>query len=388
MRDVRVLKFGGSSFLSPADYNAIAAYLEERLHRDSSRLVVVVSAGSGTTGRLLEAMLKVNPSPPPATLDGVLATGEMVSAGLLEAALEGRGVPALSLTGFTLGMRSDDTFTRARIEDIDLTAIRSAFAARRVVVASGGQALAASGRLAMLGRNSSDLTAVALAGALRLSECEIFSDVPGVYTADPYLVPSASLLPEISFEAAATMSRHGAKVLHHGAVEHAARCGVRILCRALRPQEITGTVIGRGDFPAVVVTNARCRVLSYASDGTRDRAMRELLTRGIVGVKTVRQEMPALAIVDQSPTAERELADAGLPALRLDENALIVVFDPARGRRTMLTERDNAGATARRLHAALYPAVTDGVACATPTTPDKPRSSLSKVLLGTAGEAV
>ena len=381
--DVRVIKFGGSSFLSASDYSDVAAYLAERLRRDSDRLIVVVSAGSGTTGRLLEMTRGINASPPAAALDGILATGEMVSAGLLEVALEGRGIPAISLTGFTVGIRSDDTFTRARIKNVDLAPMRDAIARRRVVIVAGGQALAACGRLAMLGRNSSDLSAIVIAGALRLGECEIFSDVPGVYTADPYLVPSAHLLPQIPFEALAAMSRHGAKVLHYAAVEQAAGCNIRIKCSSMQPEETTGTIVGEGNFPAAVVTNLRCRVLNYASAERRDLAMAELATRGIVAVAAMQHGTPRLAVVDQSPMVEQELAEAGLAPLQTSDGAVIAAFASAGTPRVLITRAEDAAAIACRLHAELYP---DNLAVESTTRRTKQRSNLSGALLGTVGE--
>ncbi|MDQ1659906.1 MAG: aspartate kinase [Cryptosporangiaceae bacterium] len=262
---IGVLKFGGSSFLGLDGYGSVARYLADRVAA-GERLVCVVSAMSGTTGRLLEAARALDPDLEPEVQDEILATGEMVSAGFLRAALRAEGISALSLCAPQLGLRSDGP---------ELTAagagpVRSALASHSVVVVAGGQAIDGGGRVRMLGRNRSDLTAVVLAAALQLPGCEIFSDVAGVYTADPYVVPSARLLPGVSYAQCEAMAAAGAKVLHGASVAVAREHAVRISCRALVDGEaVTGSVIGLGlGTPAVTGDRARGLVTVVGPDGS------------------------------------------------------------------------------------------------------------------------
>lgn len=210
-----VLKFGGSSFLHPDDYGRVARHIAARLAAGENKIVAVVSAMSGTTDNLKAVMLDVNEQALPSSLDAALATGEMLSACLLEAAVSRLGIPVMSLNGYSLGIRTNSDFGRASVEGVDPKPIAAALQEHDVVIAAGGQAIDQSARLTMLGRNSSDLTAIVIASMLGEPACEIYSDVPGVYTADPYLIPGAQLIPEIAYGTIAQMSRHGAKVLHH-----------------------------------------------------------------------------------------------------------------------------------------------------------------------------
>ncbi|MEV7419296.1 hypothetical protein [Streptomyces sp. NPDC089919] len=257
-RPLLVVKFGGSSFVDLGDYREVADYLG-RLS-ETHRVVAVVSGMSGTTGRLLEAARTIDPDLHAEVQDQVLATAEMVSAGFLRAALQAGGYSALDLWASQIGIVSDDRATRAKIRSIDTRPVLDALAGHQVVVVAGGQAVRADGRITMLGRNSSDLTAVALAAALGAGHCEIFSDVPGVYTADPYVVPEALLLPRLTYDQCAQMSASGAKVLHGGSVAVGREHGVTIVCRALDGRgsgepltASTGTVVGGGPHGTAVV---------------------------------------------------------------------------------------------------------------------------------------
>ncbi|WP_157392021.1 amino acid kinase family protein [Nocardia terrae] len=263
--DIAVAKFGGSCFLDLADYTAVAGYLSHSVgERPDRRVVAVVSAMSGTTGRLLEAARSIDPELRAQAQDHILATGEMVSASFLRAALDARGCPAVELWAGQNGLGSDGQATRASIVSMDARPLLDALRHHRVVVVAGGQATDSTGQVTMLGRNSSDLTAVAIAAMLGLDRCEIFSDVPGVFTADPYIVPAAELMPELGYRQCAAMSAAGAKVLHQDSVRLAETHGVRIECRALTPADAggalvaaTGTVVGVGRGRTAVVTRRR-----------------------------------------------------------------------------------------------------------------------------------
>lgn len=179
------------------------------------------------------------------------ATGEMLSACLLEAAISRLTDPVTSFNGYSLGIRTNSDFGRASVKSVDPKPMTAALQEHDVVIAAGAQAIDQYGRLTFLGKNSSDLTAVVIASMLGEPACEIYSDVPGVYTADPYLVPGAQLIPEIAYGTIAQMSRHGAKVLHHRAVEYAERHPVTVICKSLTSGgAVTGTIVtGHGERP-------------------------------------------------------------------------------------------------------------------------------------------
>jgi aspartate kinase len=227
-----VLKFGGSSFATPHAYHRVARYLAARVAQ-GERLCVIVSVMSGTTGRLSELLHAIVPSPQAEDVDATLGTGEILAAALVRATLVANGVAAISLNAFQLGWRARGNFTAGRLADIPADAITDALQRAPVVVISGGQATSEDGRLVMLGRNSSDLTAIAVAAALQCESATIFSDVEGVFTADPFRLASASLIPQLGYRYAKAYSEWGAKVLHAGCVAFAERHGVLIRCASL-----------------------------------------------------------------------------------------------------------------------------------------------------------
>ena len=228
---VAVQKFGGSSLAGVDKVRAVAARIAAE--RAAGRSVVaVVSAMGDTTDDLLELLRQVNPRPAAREVDMLLATGEQVSAALLAAALGTAGVPAVSLTGWQAGIATDGIHRRAMIRGIDTARLRRELDAGRVVVVAGFQGLGPASDITTLGRGGSDTTAVALAAALGVPAAEIYSDVDGVYTADPRLVPGARRIPRISYEEMMEMAHLGAQVLHIRAVECALEHGVTILARS------------------------------------------------------------------------------------------------------------------------------------------------------------
>ncbi|MFF7838425.1 hypothetical protein ACFZC6_06370 [Streptomyces ossamyceticus] len=242
-----VLKFGGSAFADLDGYHRVARYAVRRSADEERPLVVVVSAMSGTTGRLQQTLDALAADPPASAAAMLLTTGETVSVALLTAALDARGVAAHPIPAAGTGLLAEGPPDRATVTSADATALSRALADGRIAVVPGGQAVDARGRTVMLGRNSSDLSAVATAAMLGADTCELFSDVPGVCTADPYLVPEARTLSRISYEGVRRMSRHGAKVVHEGAVRWAERAGVRVWCRPFPWGEGEGADIGVGE---------------------------------------------------------------------------------------------------------------------------------------------
>ena len=191
-------------------------------------IIVVVSAMAGETSRLIELAQSIQAHPDPRELDMVASTGEQVTIGLLSMALMDLGVTARSYTGGQIGMLTDSAHSKARILEIDKENIRAELSAGRVVVIAGFQGVDAAGNITTLGRGGSDTSGVALAAALEAKECQIFTDVDGVYTTDPRIVPEARRLHTITFEEMLEMAGLGSKVLQIRAVEFAGKYRVRL----------------------------------------------------------------------------------------------------------------------------------------------------------------
>ncbi|OQW93638.1 MAG: aspartate kinase [Beggiatoa sp. IS2] len=209
-------------------------------------VIVVVSAMSGETDRLLKLAKGLTDSPHPRELDVMLATGEQVTIGLLSIALESRGCPARSYTGHQVRILTDNAFTKARILEIDDQNIRADLAEGKVVVVAGFQGIDAQNNITTLGRGGSDTTAVALAAALKADECQIYTDVDGVYTTDPRIEPRARRLRKLCFEEMLEMASLGSKVLQIRSVEFASKYNVPI--RVLSSfEEGEGTLIAPED---------------------------------------------------------------------------------------------------------------------------------------------
>ena len=191
--------------------------------RDGHQVVVVVSAMSGETDRLIKLANSINPKGNRREMDHILSTGEQVSTGLLALALEKLGVPARSFTGWQVPIQTDDAAAKARISGIDPERLRRACNAGTVPVVAGFQGIDESGSITTLGRGGSDTTGVALAAALGADECQIYTDVDGVYTTDPRVEPKARRLDKITFEEMLEMASLGSKVLQIRAVEFAGK---------------------------------------------------------------------------------------------------------------------------------------------------------------------
>ena len=222
-----VQKYGGTSVGSVERIQAVAERVA-REHAAGNQLVVVVSAMSGETDRLLGLARAIQNPPSPRELDTVLSTGEQVTIGLLAMALEARGVPARSYTGAQVRILTDSAFNKARIEAIDPAPIAADLAAGKVVVVAGFQGVDQHGNITTLGRGGSDTTGVALAAALKADECQIYTDVDGVYTTDPRIVPEARRLDRITYEEMLEMASLGAKVLQIRSVEFASKYQVTL----------------------------------------------------------------------------------------------------------------------------------------------------------------
>ncbi len=245
-----VHKYGGTSMGSVERIKNVARRVA-KWHAAGHQMVVVPSAMSGETNRLIALAKDIQAQPDPRELDMIASTGEQVSVGLLAMALKAIGVPAVSYAGWQVPMRTDDAYTKARIESIDDTRVRGDLAAGRVVIITGFQGVDGAGNITTLGRGGSDTSAVAVAAALGAEECLIYTDVDGVYTTDPRIVPEARRLDRVTFEEMLEMASLGSKVLQIRSVEFAGKYRVktRVLSSltppdiALAEESVSGTLI-------------------------------------------------------------------------------------------------------------------------------------------------
>ncbi len=251
-----VHKYGGTSMGSIERIKNVARRVA-KWHRAGYQMVVVVSAMSGETNRLIGLAKEIMPNPDPRELDVVASTGEQVSIGLLAMALKSIGVDAVSFNGSQVAVHTDSAFTKARIESIDSEPVKRELDAGKVVIVAGFQGCDVAGNVTTLGRGGSDTSGVALAVALKAQECLIFTDVDGVYTTDPRIEPKARRLDVISFEEMLELASLGSKVLQIRSVEFAGkyRVPVRVLSSLTNPnlpvdvEASSGTLISFEDDP-------------------------------------------------------------------------------------------------------------------------------------------
>ena len=239
-----VQKYGGSSVATAQHIQRVARRIADR-RRAGDDVVAVVSAMGDTTDDLIELARQINPKPNPREMDVLLSTGEIVSSTLLSMALEAEGLSAISLTGAQAGIRTDQVYGRARIAEIDTARLERELTAGRVVIVAGFQGISENFDVTTLGRGGSDTTAVALAAALHADACEIYTDVAGIYTADPRVCPQARPLRDIGYEEMLELATTGARVMHARAVEVGALYDVDILVASTFDPAAPGTLIHR-----------------------------------------------------------------------------------------------------------------------------------------------
>src|SRR5438128_4729564 len=254
MGQLIVQKYGGSSVADPEKIKSVARRVAEGAAQ-GHRMVIVVSAMGKTTDSLVALAQAITPTPEPREMDMVLASGEQITIGLLAMALASLGHPACSFTGPQVGMITDGVHTQARIRRITAERIQTALEAGKVVVVAGFQGMTESGDITTLGRGGSDLTGVALAAALKADVCEIYTDVDGVYTADPNVVPDARKLPRVAYDEMLELASLGARVLQTRSVEFAKKYGVTVHVRStFRPDPGTLVTKEEHDMEQAVVT--------------------------------------------------------------------------------------------------------------------------------------
>ena len=237
-----VQKYGGTSVGSTERIKNVARRIA-KFESKGHRLVVVVSAMSGETNRLIALAKEIQTHPDPRELDVMVSTGEQVSVALLSMALMELGIKARSYTGAQVRILTDSAYTKARILKIDEDRLRADLDAGHIVVVAGFQGVDETGSITTLGRGGSDTTAVALAAALKADECQIYTDVDGIYTTDPRIVPEARRLKTITFEEMLEMASLGSKVLQIRSVEFAGKYKVRLRVLSSFEEEGEGTLI-------------------------------------------------------------------------------------------------------------------------------------------------
>jgi aspartate kinase len=226
-----VLKFGGTS-VATADLIRLAAQKAIKAKIDGNHVVIVVSAMGKTTDTLLSLAGEVTDNPQRRELDMLLTTGEQVTISLMAMAIEAAGHKAISLTGGQIGLITDAAHTKARIKEIKADRIHVEHKNGKIVIVAGFQGVDINGEITTLGRGASDTTALALAAVLKADHCTIYTDVDGIYTADPRLVPHAKKLSNISYDEMLEMASMGAGIMHNRAIEFAKKYNVEILVRS------------------------------------------------------------------------------------------------------------------------------------------------------------
>lgn len=226
-----VKKFGGSSVADKERiFNVAKRCIED--YQKGNDVVVVLSAMGKTTDGLIAKAHEINPNPPKREMDMLLVTGEQMSVAYMAMAMASLGIPAVSLNAFQVAMHTTSAYTNSRLKRIDTERIRNELDAKKIVIVTGFQGVDRHDNYTTLGRGGSDTTAVALAAALHADACEIYTDVEGVYTADPRIVPNARKMSEVTYDEMLEFASLGAKVLHNRSVEMAKKYGVQLVVRS------------------------------------------------------------------------------------------------------------------------------------------------------------
>lgn len=252
--NIIIKKFGGTS-VGSIDRIAEVAKRIHSDHQAGEKIVVVVSAMSGETNRLSDLASQISPNEKGLAYDMLLSSGEQVSCSLLALSLKKLGIKAVPLLAYQVGIQTDSLFSDARIENIDQDLIKKYLSEQTIPIIAGFQGVNKENQITTLGRGGSDITAVALAVALKQDVCEIYTDVPNIYTADPRFIKSAKKIPKLSFEEMMEMAILGTKVLHFRCVELAAKHNIKLHLRStFEAQEGTWITSKEEDMESTVVS--------------------------------------------------------------------------------------------------------------------------------------
>jgi aspartate kinase len=321
-----VMKFGGTS-VADADRIKNAARRIVKAREDGNRVVAVLSARGKTTDELISMADEVSTTPDPREMDMLLSTGERISCALCAMAINDLGHRAISLTGSQAGIVTDTSHTKARILDVRANRIREALDDDKIVLVAGFQGVSTSYDVTTLGRGGSDTTAVALAAAVQADVCEIYTDVAGVFSADPRIVPDARKLPVVSFEEMLEMSASGAGVLQLRSVEYARNHAVRIHCRSSFTGEPGTWVVGEEEtmerplITAVTHSTDEARVTLL---GVPDRPGAAASIFNALADANVNVDM----IIQNEPVSEGTQADMSFTVPRTDLVAARATLEP------------------------------------------------------------
>jgi aspartate kinase len=320
---LRVMKFGGSSVGSAEKIKNVARRVAAALEQ-GDKVVVVVSAMGGETDRLTGLAHEVSASPDRREMDVILSSGERVSIALLAMAIKELGYSAQSLTGRQVGIVTDEDFTKARIREVRCERIWEIVNAGQAAVVAGFQGISPSENVTTLGRGGSDLTAVAMAAAMKADVCEIYTDVDGVFTADPNVVDDARKLEKISYEEMLEMASLGAKVLYNRSVEYAARYNVPICVRSSFSEDPGTMVIEEdGSMEEVLVSGVALSTkdTKMTVEGVPDRpgvAARIFMTLAEAGISVdmIVQNVGREGTTDITFTVARDDSDRAMDVMR------------------------------------------------------------------------
>ncbi|MDR2589939.1 MAG: aspartate kinase [Oscillospiraceae bacterium] len=253
-----VKKFGGSSVCDAESIQRVAWIIAET-YSEGNNVVVVLSAPGNTTDELIEKAMEINPHPSKREMDVLLSTGEQMSVALMAMALEKLGLPAVSLTGWQIGMNTDSEYGKARIKGVSAERLKAELDRRRIVLVAGFQGVNKFDDITTIGRGGSDTTAIAIAAELGADLCQIYTDVEGIYTADPRYVAEAKKLDEITYDEMIELASLGAQVLHNRSVEMAKRYRVKM--------EVLSSLVRKPGTKVKEVTNVEhIKVSSVAKD--------------------------------------------------------------------------------------------------------------------------
>ena len=327
-----VQKFGGSSVADANKIRNVARIITDT-YKQGNQVVVVLSAQGDTTDDLIEKAAEINPNGSKREMDMLLSTGEQISCALCAMAIEGMGYPVISLTGWQAGFRTNSGYGNARIKRVKADRLREELDKNRIVIVTGFQGINKHDDITTLGRGGSDTSAVALAAVLHADLCQIYTDVDGVYTADPRLVPTARKLDEITYDEMLELASLGAQVLHNRSVEMAKRYNVRLEVLSsfsgnpgTKVKEVVKTM-EKSHISGVAKDKSIARLALVGLEDTPGIAFKifSLLAKNKVNVDLILQSIGRSETKDISFTVAK--SDMELAARLLEENRDSIQFD-------------------------------------------------------------
>lgn len=344
-----VVKFGGSSFAEGAEaYLRVARHLVER-HRDTGRkILAVVSAAPGATEAVRDRLNQINARAGATYTATAFSLPDTESAIMLATAVEACGLPAEALNSHQNGIQTDTTPMWSRVQSVDRTPLDRAFTTSDVVCVSSGHATDGRGRFTWMGKNSGDLSALVLAGALQADHVDIYSDVEGVYSSDPNQIPSSALLPRLGRTTARLMAARGAKVLDRRALDVAEQHGITVRCRLNHGDHRIGTVVvdGAEETPPIVIVDCRSVVMHAPTPTDADHLHGRLLAAGIPCLRVTTGDGDTTVVVTGGYSDLTPYTEAAVIA----EEKLVSIVHPEKAVDIIAPTVEAALSLGRRLH--------------------------------------